>query len=180
MLNLVQWSESNDPIYLELLGDLLTRYRDRFKGNYFGSLVYMRAALLKEGKAQAAYLRKSLFALESPSTFEDRFNQYRFTQLRKALEEEKVNPSRGGKPQPKGPIAFFPATDNGRLSPMLRKAHKQLLNRQARATKYKEEIEIGTVKRDTTFNLYALFVIGSLLAAVFFIGFQMRRHRRQI
>lgn len=174
-LELVQWTSADSPIYLELLGDLLTGHRDRFYGNYFGWLAYMRAGLMDPDHADA-YTRKAIFALEYPRTAEDRFNRYRSTQLHKALEEDLVTVRREKESMPLAPpIRFFPESSDSRLDAMLKKARQQAIDRSLRKLKFDQEVDRKVVKRDVRFNAYALFLILVIIGAVVFFWIKLKR-----
>jgi hypothetical protein len=179
-------------LYLELLGDLLSKEPNAFSANYLSSIAYLRAGTLVGGDGQAVYERKALFALEAPRHSEERFNQYRFTQLKKALTEDVDSAhaqqalidrqdaqtvASGGSPLTRlqgfstAPITVgFEATDRGRLPAMLAKSKAQLTARQEEYKRYAGDVDLkAEVKKDNRFNSFALFLIGSIIASAIII-----------
>jgi len=73
------------PLAMELFADVLYRHPDRFVGNFFGCMAYMRAATMCEGASREVLMTKALYALEAPNSAARRFDRYRFTQLQKAF-----------------------------------------------------------------------------------------------
>ncbi len=198
MVHLYRLDRNHSALYLELLGDLLSKDPQRFTANYLASLAYMRAGLHLGGAANAIYERKALFALEAPRQAELRFNLYRFTQLKKALAED-VDSSqamqskfaeqdakaiaagespyvRFGRKWSREPItAGFVETDKGRLPAMLAKSKAQLAARELEFKRYAGDIDLkDSVKKDNRFNAYALILIGMIVVAVIFIWRKLR------
>lgn len=177
-VEMVQWTSAGSSTYLELLGDLLTGHQDKFYRNYFSWLAYMRAATL-DARHHDAFERKALFALEYPRTQEDRFNRYRYTQLRKALDEDMVTVRTGKEDLSIAPpLRFFPESSGGRLEAMLGKARQQMINRSQRRLKFDQEVDRKVVKRDVRFNAYALFLILVIIGSVVFFWIKLKRANR--
>jgi hypothetical protein len=175
-MEMVQWTNAGSATYLELLGDLLTGHHDRFYRNYFAWLAYMRAAMLENTVGQKTFERKAVFALEYPRTNEDRFNRYRSTQLRNALEEDMATVRKKIEPMPVAPpLRFFPESSGSRLDAMLKKARQQEIARSQRNLKFDQEVDRKVVKRDVKFNVYALFLILVIISAVVFIWVKLKR-----
>jgi hypothetical protein len=176
VMDLVQWTNAKNPLYLELLGDMITGHRDRFYATYFAWMAYERAGIESEGSAATAFERKAIFALEFPGTNEDRFNRYRYTQLNKALREDLASaPHETRGPEPPLPRWFFPSQSNAHLFGMLKKAQSQEIARRSRVLKFDQEVNRRDVKRDTRFNAYALFLIAVIIGSVIFFWIKLKR-----
>ncbi|MFN8398208.1 MAG: hypothetical protein U0176_26600 [Bacteroidia bacterium] len=202
-LNVVVMAMDLDPkrhaTYLELLGDLLSKEPNRFTANYLSCLAYLRAGMVAGGSAQAAYDRKALFAIEAPRQAEERFNQYRFTQLKKALqadvdsaaarraktETEEKQAIKGGT----DPLARFQGkvtnglisttfteSDPGQLPAILKKSKEQQAARELEAKRYAGDVDLKKeVKKDVRFNAFAVFLIAIIIGAVIFIWVKIMR-----
>lgn len=179
---LYRMDKKHAAIYLELLGDLLTEEPGKFNANYISALAYLRAARNKNETLALAFERKALFALEAPRDREDRFNQYRFTQIKKALDHDidsaktimaNINHSNSYKT----PInSGFSAEEPGSLARILTKSKGQLEARATEAKRYEGDVDLKKeVKKDSRFNLFAMFLIAIIIGAVIFIVRQIRR-----
>ncbi len=189
---------SRGELFMEMLGDLLSKEPNRFTANYLASLAYMRAGLL-DPKHQESYERKALFALEAPHQSEQRFNLYRFTQLKKALamdvdsagarlqrlvktegeilrEGGDVFARFGGKWNQAPITTGFVESDLGKLPAMLAQSKSQLAAHEAEVKRYAGDVDLKVeVKKDNRFNSYALILIGMIVVAVIFIWRQLIR-----
>lgn len=205
-LNVVVMAMELDPkrqaTYLELLGDLLSKEPNRFTANYLSCLAYLRAGMVAGGPAQAAYDRKAIFAVEAPRQAEERFNQYRFTQLKKALQ---VDVDSAAAKQAQGeaaeaqaikagsdPLARFQGkstdaliattfteTDPGQLPAILQKSKDQQAAREQEAKRYAGDVDLKKeVKKDARFNAFAIFLIAIIIGAVIFIWVKIMRASR--
>ncbi|MEM0997543.1 MAG: hypothetical protein AAGN35_10705 [Bacteroidota bacterium] len=180
-VEMVQLTRAQTPAFLELLGDLLVQHRNSFVGNYFGYLAYMKAGLASGEGFREEYERKAIFALEAPRTSEDRFDRYRYTQLRKALAEDSRDVkvvADVAEVDLAPPVRFFPDRYDGRLQGMLETSQAQLKKRAERKLKFAEEVDRGDVKSDGRFNSYALFLIAVILGSVVFFWIRLRRAAR--
>jgi hypothetical protein len=206
-LNAVSWllriDVAQQPLYLELIGDLLAKEPGKFNSHYLAGLAYLRAGLLTEDAREKAFERKGMFALEAPNIRDDRFNQYRWTQLRKALIDDvdhlfarqdslskaaTQNAKSGQDPMlvwggqiSKAPIsAAMLETEKGRLPSMLVRARAEIEGPTAPAGRYAGDVDLAkAVKKDTRFNLFAAFLILTIVGAVVFFWVQLRRNTRQ-
>jgi hypothetical protein len=174
----------------------LSKEPNRFNANYLAGLAYMRAGQIAAGKAQEQFDRKAIFALEAPRQAEERFNQYRFTQLKKALQADVDSAATWAAKWEAGPVlsplthhgglftlqlstAPFFEDDPGQLSGILAKSKSQLAARQAEAKRYAGDVDLKKeVKKDSRFNSYALILIFTIVAAVVFIWVKLRRASR--
>jgi hypothetical protein len=180
----VKHTNGKSAVALELFGDLLYRHPDRLLGNYFGCLTYLRAGLVSEGVARDAFSEKAIYALESPAAVRRRFDTYRFTQLRKAMEADiaakdiAADPANSLSVQD-GQVQYVSAQDGGSLLPLLIKARAKTQEVGPKTfNKYGQEVDQRKVKADTTFNLYALLMIGTVVGAVIFFWVKIRRATR--
>lgn len=177
----VKHTNGGSAVALELFADLLYRHPDRLLGNYFGCLTYMRAGLVSKGHSREAFLEKAIYALESPATVRHHFNNYRFTQLRKALEADIAAKELVADPAHvlevrDGQVQYVSARDGGSLLPILVKARAKTLEAGPKTfNKYGQEVDQRKVKSDTTFNLYALLMIGTVIGAVAFFWWKIRK-----
>ncbi len=194
--SVVQWyrlDPTHSALYLELLGDLLSKEPTPFNANYLSSLAYMRAGMYAGGAQQQAYERKALFALEAPRQSEQRFNLYRFTQLKKALQEDvdsaAVRQARFdvqdaasdayARLQDKSTddpisVGFLP-TDLGRLPAILAKSKSQIEAHNAEVKRYAGDVDLKKeVKKDNRFNTFALFLIAIIIGAAIFFWRKLR------
>ncbi len=176
---LYRMDKAHGAVYLELLGDLLTEEPGKFNSNYISCLSYLRAALLVDENGQKTYERKALFALESPRDREDRFNLYRFTQLKKALKididssasvlattNSSADPIKAG----------FRSEDPGRLAKILTKSKSQIEEKAKRAKRYAGDVDLKVeVKKDSTFNTFALFLILIIVGAAIYIFRRLKK-----
>jgi hypothetical protein len=194
-----QVDQQRQPLYMELLGDLLSKEPNRFNANYMSSLAYMRAGMLAGGAAKEVYDRKALFALEAPRQAEYRFNQYRFTQLQKALQEDvdsaaarnavnaaaeaaaiqaKTDPLArfGGKFSTDLISSTFEEGDPGKLAAILQKSRSQIEDRLNENKRYAGDVDLKKeVKKDGRFNAFALFLILTIVAAIVLIWRKVRK-----
>jgi hypothetical protein len=194
--------QSRGALYLELLGDLLSKEPNRFNANYLPALAYMRAGMLLGEPQRAKFERKAIFALEAPRQNELRFNQYRFTQLTKALQEDvdsatarqqqlqtldtqalasggDVFARLGGKQSDQPISQGFADTDRGRLPAILAKSKAQIDAHNAAAKRYAGDVDLQKeVKKDNRFNTFALFLIGTIVLAVVIIWRRLRKASR--
>lgn len=181
----VRHTNATSTVALELFGDLLYRHPDRLLGNYFGALVYMKAGLISEGASRDAFMEKALYALESPAEVRRRFDIYRFTQIRKAMEADIATKTIVADPAHSlavtdGKIVFVSAKDGGALMPLLVKARAKTLEIGPKTfNKYGHEVDARKVKSDTGFNLYALLLIGTVVGAIGFFWWRLRKAMRQ-
>ena len=168
----------------ELLGDLLYRHPDRFIGNYFGALVYMKAALLSKSPATEAFLEKGIYALEAPAESRKRFDQYLYTQLQKALQADLSaqtleTPEATPANVQQGGILYLSTKDGGRVGAILFKAYQQAqAQKPTTPSRFGPEVDAREVKKDNQFNLYALLLIGTVLGAIVFFWIRLRRANR--
>lgn len=205
-LNVVVQAMALDPArqatYMELLGDLLSKEPNRFTANYLSCLAYLRAGMVAGGAAQAAYERKAIFAIEAPRQAEERFNQYRFTQLKKALQAD-VDSAKAlqarfeatesqarqagsdplarfqGKSTQELISTTFAVSDPGQLPAILQKARDQQAAREQEAKRYAGDVDLKKeVKKDARFNAFAIFLIAIIIAAVIFIWVKIVRASR--
>jgi hypothetical protein len=200
---LYRLDKNRQALYLELLGDLLSKHPDRFNANYLAGLAYLRAGMILGGTAQEVYDRKAIFALEAPRQAENRFNQYRFTQLKKALEadvdsaamwqsardaEEAQSIQAGKIPWEVfgGVVSIhlstvaYHETDRGQLSAILTKSRAQLAAREGEERRYAGDVDLKKeVKKDSRFNAFALLLILTIVGAVVFIWSKMRKATRE-
>lgn len=193
----------NPALYMELLGDLLSKEPNRFNANYLGALAYLRAGQLVGGDGAAVYERKAIFALEAPRQVEHRFNHYRFTQLKKALQGD-VDAARLRQTALEGeeaqalqagqdPLAHFNGTftadlisspfeetDPGQLAIILQKAKSQLMAREHEAKRYAGDVDLKKeVKKDARFNAFALVLILTILVAIVYIWRRLLKASKQ-
>lgn len=195
--------QQRQPLYLELLGDLLSKEPNRFNANYMASLAYMRAGMLAGmlagGTAKEVYDRKAIFALEAPRQAEYRFNQYRFTQLQKALQEDVDSAAArnavhaaaeaaaiqgnadplarfGGKFSTELISSTFEEGDPGKLAAILKKSRSQIEDRLNENKRYAGDVDLKKeVKKDGRFNAFALFLILTIVAAIVLIWRKVRK-----
>jgi hypothetical protein len=181
----VRFTNAKSPVALELYGDLLYRHPDRLLGNYFGALVYLKAGLNCTGPSKDSFFEKAAYALESPADVRRRFDMYRFTQIRKALEADIANKDIQADPAASlsvvdGKITYISPQDGGSLLPMLKKAREATLEIGPKTfNKYGQEVDARKVKADTGFNLYALLLIGTVLGAIAFFWYKIRAAMRK-
>jgi hypothetical protein len=168
--------------YFEMLGDLLTKEPGKFNANYLSSLAYLRAGQEAGEQFADAYDRKALFALEAPSFREDRFNVYRFTQLKKALVADleaakQLAPLAEVAQKESGFIqAGFRGEDPGSLAKILEKSKGQIEDRQAEAKRYAGNVDLKKeVKKDSRFNAFAVAFIALIIGAFFFLVYKVRK-----
>lgn len=199
---MLEIDRARQALYLELLGDLLSKEPSRFNANYLSGLAYLRAAGLLQGQKTADMERKALFALEAPRQREDRFNLYRFTQLKKALAEDvdsaaaraaadaardQAAMAQGGDPWerfggmwdtlPVG-TAFLP-TDGGRLPALLARSKDEITAHNEAVKRYAGDVDLKKeVKKDSRFNAFAIVLILTIVAAVLFIFRKLQRASR--
>ena len=178
-----QMSQGKSALALELLGDVLYRHPDRFIGNYFGALVYMRAALLSKGEPNKAVLfDKGLYVLEAPSEAYPRFDRYLYKQMKDAMEFDLADGaaapadlSEGKTRVETGGVLYLAEMDGGKLAPILRKAWKQGAERALSKSKPVKQVDASEVKQTTTFNLYALLMIGTVIGAIVFFWVKIKQ-----
>lgn len=181
----VAHTNGQSTVALELFGDLLYRHPDRLLGNYFGALVYLRAGMVSQGTSKDAYLEKALYALESPAEVRRRFDIYRFTQIRKAFEADMAAASLSPDPAASltvsdGKINYVSARDGGALLPILVKARAKTQEIGPKSfNRYGQEVDVRKVKGDTTFNMYAILLIGTVLGAIGFFWWRLRKAWRK-
>jgi hypothetical protein len=184
---------ARQPLYLELLGDLLSKEPNRFNANYMAALAYLRAGIIAGSSSEEVYDRKAIFALEAPRQAEERFNQFRFTQLKKALLAD-VNAARSRQAATEAqeakalesgndtPAYFqdihsdelsatgFSDDDFGSLPLILSKDKAQIEAREVEAKRYAGEVDLKqVVKKDSRFNAFAFFLILTIVGSVVFI-----------
>jgi hypothetical protein len=202
-LNVVALAYQVDPkrpaLYLELLGDLLSKEPNRFNANYMAALAYLRAGMLAGEAAKEAYDRKAIFALEAPRQAEYRFNQYRFTQLQKALYQDVDSANArfaatsasesaalqagsdplarfGGRASEALISSTFESSDPGKLAAILQKSRTQLEDRLNENKRYAGDVDLKKeVKKDGRFNAFALFLILTIVAAIVLIWRKVRK-----
>lgn len=194
-----QLDAQRQALYMELLGDLLSKEPNRFNANYMSALAYLRAGMVAGEGARAAYDRKAIFALEAPRQAEYRFNQYRFTQLRKALQEDVDSAAArqataeaadaqaiqagkdpltrfGGQSSEALVSATFEDTDPGKLPQILKKSRAQLEARNDENKRYAGDVDLKKeVKKDSRFNAFALFLILTIVASVVILWRKVRK-----
>lgn len=178
MADLVALTKGENVVFLELFGDLLTQHPEKFVRNYMSCLAYLRAAMLSDSSAGADFERKAYYAVEAPRTAYHRFDKYQFTQLKKALRADMDAELTAAEAEGSG-LTYLTAQSGGRLGPMLRKASDQVAAKEGKTGPRFEEVNMDTVRADTDFNKYAIFVILVLLGAVAFIWIQIRRGNRR-
>lgn len=191
-MRLLAYKDGNSIIFLEVLADLVANHQDRFIANYLGGLAYMRAAqMATDPAASQQFEEKAIYALEAPRTGYNKFNRYRFTQLKKTLiadvevaeaartqylSEEKAAGNAlaeiakkwsAGAAAP--PIRFYSEQTKGELGGKLTGARSKEASRAAADKKFAEEVDLKTVKEDSRFNTYAILLILVLIGAVIFI-----------
>lgn len=196
---LLQLDGKRQPLYLELLGDLLSKEPNRFNANYMAAIAYLRAGQILGKEAEAAYDRKAMFALEAPRQAEIRFNQYRFTQLKKALQSDadsatmRQNAFEGSEataikagtdPMARFEGVFsnelsaatFEESDFGQLPAILKKSRTQIEARETEVKRYAGDVDLKKeVKKDSRFNAFALFLILTIVGAIVFIWRRVRK-----
>ena len=177
---LYRMDKANGAIYLELLADLLTEEPGKFNSNYISALAYLRAALLVDENGKKTYERKALFALEAPRNREDRFNLYRFTQLQKALKidvDSAVTVNFEITTSSAEPIKVgFSKEGPGRLSKILAKSKAQTEERAKRTKRYAGDVDLKVeVKKDSKFNLFALFMILVIVGGAIYIFRRLKK-----
>jgi|GEM_PF-3740537 len=188
------------PVYFELAGDLLANHSDEVTANWYGALAYLRLAeLLPDQKEWVE--EKAIFALEAPKTSRNRFDNYQFTQLKKHfandrsaiqearksyLEAEGQNFVKGkeeavarfGKPQPN--LIWLREEDNSNVAIVIRKAFARYAEEMGRELRFAGDVDLKSVKSDTQFNLYAILMVGTVIFAVVFLGYQVRKNRKNM
>jgi hypothetical protein len=193
---LYRLDKQRQALYLELLGDLLSKDPNRFTANYLAALAYIRAGQIAGGKAQEQFDRKAIFALEAPRQAEQRFNQYRFTQLKKALQADVDSAATWAAKWEAGPVmsplthhgglftlqlstASFFEDDPGMLPAILAKSRAQIAAREGEAKRYAGDVDLKKeVKKDSRFNSYALILIFTIVGAILYIWVKLRRASR--
>lgn len=195
---LYRLDSKRQSLYLELLGDLLSKEPSHFNANYMAALAYLRAGQIIGGNAEQEFDRKALFALEAPRQSEIRFNLYRFTQLKKALEVDADSAvsqqavfavleakaiAAGTDPLARFQGKFnralttsaFEVQDPGHLAAILTKSKAQIAAREGESKRYAGDIDLKkAVKKDSRFNAFALFLIGTIVVALVFIWRKLR------
>ena len=192
---------NEEPVYFELLGDLLSQNSDQVTANWFGCSAYLRAMHLVPD-FQTEFEEKALFALESPVMVRRRFDNYQFTQFKKHfqhdldaakevrtsyLASETASASEARVllaktyTAPTADFRYFDDTDEGKVAGVLVKAVKREAEKSGVVGKFAGDAELDKeVKTDTTFNAYAIVMILVVIFAVVFIGLQVRRNRKNM
>ncbi len=187
------------PVYFELLGDLLSQNTDLVISNWLGCSAYLRAMHLVPNH-QAKFENKALYALEHPMVVHRRFDMYQFTQFKKhfqadldavqkveiayldkepdSFSEVKELLSETYSTSVNG-FRYIHSRDTGMVAKVIHKAISQNDEKKDTPLRFAGEAELDkAVKRDTTFNAYAIVVILSVVSALIFIGLKVRSNRK--
>lgn len=193
---------ARQPLYLEMLGDLLSKEPNQFNANYMAALAYLRAGIIAGEPLEEVYDRKAIFALEAPRQAEERFNLFRFTQLKKALRAD-VDAARSRQAATEAqeakaledgndPLAHFQGIhsdelsttgfsdeDGGSLPLILKKDKAQIEARKVESKRYAGEVDLKqVVKKDSRFNAFAFFLILTIVGSVVFIWRRLLKANR--
>lgn len=195
-----------EPVYHELMGDLLIHHPDRITANWFAFLAYFRLSHELPASAES-FDEKAIYALEAPKTKRRTFDMYRFNQLRDRLGEDldsadalraryeageaaavaanesarafleaEVAKLDGGEVAGKR-ITWMHELEPGLLPGIVREADKRYAENYGKEAKFAGEVDLKSVKSETQFNVYGISMILVVIGAVAFLWWQLRRNR---
>lgn len=192
---------NEQPVYFELLGDLMSQNSDQVTANWFGASAYLRCMHLRPDH-KAELEEKAFYALEAPMMVKRRFDTYQFVQFKKHFEsdlaaaqktreaylgQEKGSGAEARKiladtyKTPTAEFAYLYEGDDGKVAEVIWKAGKQHAEQVGKVGKFAGDVELDkVVKSDTSFNAYALVMIAVVIFSVVFVGLKARKNRQNM
>lgn len=179
------WLHNEDPLAFELLGDLLTEMDSYQQARWFSSLAYIRAARLSQGAAKEGYDHKALHALDRLDRLRHRFDSYRYGKYRDIANEVMNDPKPAAVPDSIYGEYFDLLPDNPQhpVASFLTKWQDRENQKNKHGEDPNEEIQNpdlvpSEIKSNVRYNMYALGVIGIVVAAAIFLYFKVRQIER--
>ena len=184
-LNLIRTVGIEHPYFLEALGDLLATYKNDPQYLYLSSYAYLRASMVSESaEASAAFEHKAIFTLEGENLGFRKYNRVRWASSRKAFFAEvdagaaaktTVSLSDLTSSDTQGELSLWP--DKAPIMTFLNEQLLKEVNRNFRSRPKEKilnpNIDVSEIKSDARYNVYALIVIGILLASIIVIWRKM-------